>query len=198
MELTAAIRTLEFVRDRSEEVFIHTDSKYVIQGMTGWIWGWMKKGWKTVDGKDVANRELWQALLSVARARGADGKVSWRYVKGHAGIAGNDRADAIAVDFSQKRRPSLFDGPLLKYTVPVHDIPEETEKPAASKSRKHEKVAAYSYLSLIGDIAYRHSTWKECESRVKGRSSAKFKKAVSAEDEKAILDAWGIDPKKLR
>jgi ribonuclease HI len=198
MELTAAIRSLEFIRKWPGEVFVHTDSTYVIQGITKWIFGWRKRDWKSSEGKDVANRDLWEELFSEVMNRGKENKISWRYVRGHAGIAGNDRADEIAVAFSKKQYPDLYKGPLLRYGIALYDIPEEPLAIPEMKSKSQKKTPAYSYLSLIGDIPYRHATWAECERRVKGQSGAKFKKANSAEDEAAILRSWKVDPKKIK
>ncbi len=91
MELTAAIEALNSLK-RPCAVALHTDSKYVKDGLTGWIHGWKKNGWKTAAKKPVKNVELWQALdAAVARH-----EISWHWVKGHAGDEMNERADALA------------------------------------------------------------------------------------------------------
>lgn len=91
MELTAAIMALEALT-RPCQVDLHTDSKYVMDGITGWIHGWKARGWKTADKKPVKNDDLWKRL-DAARARH---KVKWHWVKGHAGHALNERADQLA------------------------------------------------------------------------------------------------------
>lgn len=91
MELTAAIMALEAL-NRPCRVDLHTDSKYVMDGITGWIHGWKARGWKTADKKPVKNEDLWKRL-DAARARH---DVKWHWVKGHAGHALNERADALA------------------------------------------------------------------------------------------------------
>ena len=100
MELMGAIVGLKEIDRRHEgavEVEICTDSEYVRKGMTEWINGWVKKGWKTSTKKDVLNRDLWEKLLEEeTRVKGAGIQVSWKYVPGHAGVAGNERADEIA------------------------------------------------------------------------------------------------------
>lgn len=93
MELTAVIRALEALK-RPCEVNIYTDSQYVRQGITAWIEGWRRKGWRTAGGKPVKNLELWQQLDQLAGS-GAH-RITWHWVKGHAGDAGNERADALA------------------------------------------------------------------------------------------------------
>lgn len=91
MELMAAISALEALT-RASALIIVTDSAYVKNGVTGWIHGWKRNGWKTADGKPVKNVELWQRLEEAA----ARHKVEWRWIKGHAGHAENERADALA------------------------------------------------------------------------------------------------------
>lgn len=91
MELMAAIAALEALK-RDAHVRLHTDSKYVMDGVTKWIHGWKKNGWKTAAKKPVKNDDLWRRL-DAARARH---EVEWRWVKGHAGDEMNERADALA------------------------------------------------------------------------------------------------------
>ncbi len=91
MELMAAIMVLEAL-NRASTLVIHTDSQYVKGGITGWIHGWKRNGWKTADKKPVKNEDLWQRLDG-ALARHT---VEWRWVKGHAGNPMNERADELA------------------------------------------------------------------------------------------------------
>lgn len=91
MELLAAIHALESLT-RKTEITIVTDSNYVKNGITSWIFGWKKNGWKNAAKKPVANAELWQRL-DVANAQH---DVTWKWVKGHAGHAENERADELA------------------------------------------------------------------------------------------------------
>lgn len=91
MELTAAIRGLEALR-RPATVELHTDSQYVQKGISDWINKWRGNGWRTADKKPVKNADLWQRLDELA----AQHQIRWCWVKGHAGLAGNERADALA------------------------------------------------------------------------------------------------------
>ena len=91
MELLAAINALE-VLSREVAITITTDSAYVKNGVTGWIHGWKRNGWKTADRKPVKNVDLWQRL-DAAQARH---KVTWAWIKGHAGHPENERADELA------------------------------------------------------------------------------------------------------
>ena len=91
MELTAIIRALQALK-RACNVKVYTDSVYVQKGMTEWIDAWKKRGWRTSDKKPVKNDDLWQELDAIAQQH----TIEWLWVKGHAGDAGNERADALA------------------------------------------------------------------------------------------------------
>ncbi|MCP5268884.1 MAG: ribonuclease HI [Zoogloeaceae bacterium] len=91
MELTAVIRALEAMK-RPVRARIHTDSQYVQKGISEWIHGWKRNGWKTADKKPVKNADLWQTLDGLA----ARHQLEWLWVKGHAGDPGNERADELA------------------------------------------------------------------------------------------------------
>ncbi|MFN3886005.1 MAG: ribonuclease HI [Aquabacterium sp.] len=91
MELTAVIETLKALKRRCK-VVVYTDSEYVRKGITEWIHGWKRRGWKTADNKPVKNVELWRELEGLA----AQHEVEWRWVRGHNGDPGNERADGLA------------------------------------------------------------------------------------------------------
>jgi ribonuclease HI len=91
MELTAAIEALNALR-RPCEIELHTDSQYMRDGITKWIHGWKRNGWRTSAKKPVKNAELWQALDAAIQRH----EVSWHWVKGHAGHDLNERADELA------------------------------------------------------------------------------------------------------
>lgn len=91
MELMGAISALEALT-RPCQVRLHTDSKYVLQGITEWLDNWKKRGWKTADKKPVKNDDLWRRLDSAVTQH----EIEWIWVKGHAGHEGNERADALA------------------------------------------------------------------------------------------------------
>ena len=93
MELTAAIEALNALR-RPCHVRLFTDSRYVMDGLTKWIHGWQRNGWKTAGKQPVKNAELWQALLAAAKRH----RIEWEWVKGHAGHPENERADKLASD----------------------------------------------------------------------------------------------------
>jgi ribonuclease HI len=91
MELTAAIQALEAL-NRPSRVQLHTDSKYLLDGVTKWIAGWQRNGWRTVARKPVKNEDLWRELIKAMNGH----EIDWVWVKGHAGEEGNERADALA------------------------------------------------------------------------------------------------------
>ncbi|OCC25235.1 ribonuclease HI [Croceicoccus estronivorus] len=93
MELTAAIKALEALIEPCE-VLLHTDSKYVMDGITRWVHGWKRNGWKTASKKPVQNAELWHELIEAA----ARHQIEWIWVKGHNGHPENERADRLASD----------------------------------------------------------------------------------------------------
>jgi len=179
MELLAVIESLKRVREAKSKIEIHTDSSYLINGITKWIKGWQNNDWKTKEKKDVLNKDLWQKLSHEIE----DKKIDWKHVSGHAGVAGNERADKIATEFADKIMPKLYRGKLEDYT---QDILNLTKTRAASSKSSGRKGAAYSYISEIDGVIVRHKTWGECEARVKGRK-ARFKKALTEEEEKQIV-----------
>ena len=93
MELTAAIEALNAL-NRPCRVKLSTDSRYVMDGLTKWLKGWQRNGWKTADRKPVKNADLWQQLIDAA----APHRIEWQWVKGHAGHPDNERADRLASD----------------------------------------------------------------------------------------------------
>jgi ribonuclease HI len=100
MELTAVIETFKYLNLRKsdfrkfEEIKIHTDSAYVLGGVTSWIKNWERNGWRTANKKQVLNQDLWKELDELIK--NFKGKISWQKVKGHSGHIHNDRADEIA------------------------------------------------------------------------------------------------------
>ena len=91
MEMTAVIRGLNALIEPCE-VEIHTDSKYVMDGMTKWIDGWQKRGWKNASKQPVRNKDLWHELIEAASRH----QISWTWVKGHNGHPENERVDSLA------------------------------------------------------------------------------------------------------
>lgn len=195
MELTAPIAALRALAAAAGPATVYADSTYVVRGITEWIHGWRRRGWKTAEGRPVLNRALWEQLDELARARGRGG-VAWRHIRGHADLPGNERADAIASAFAAGRPLELYDGPRAEYPVDLDRLPDPAA-PRPTAPRRSSSAPAYSYVSLVDGRPMRHATWAECERRVKGVSGVRFKKAASPDDEAAILTAWGCEPGQL-
>jgi ribonuclease HI len=185
MELSAALHALKST-PVGAKIKLFTDSGYLINGVTKWVHGWNRSGWQTQEKKDVLNKDIWQKLDKANKER----EVEWLQVKGHAGIAGNDRADKIATACADGESINLYKGSRLNYEFPVAEPTEEELNTMSDNQRK--KTKAYSYLSLIDGVLNKHDNWGDCEARVKGQNGAKFRKAISAEDEVEILKSWGL------
>ncbi len=184
MEMTAAIEAINSLSktDLSEtEITIFTDSQYLINGITKWVFGWQESGWVTANKKTVLNKDLWQLLVTKTNNL----EIEWKYVEGHAGIAGNERVDLIATGFAAGKNPKLFNGQASEYEIDIKNL-----APAyASPREKLESGKAYSYLSMVDGEIMTHKTWKECETRVKGKK-ARFKKTFSKSNEEEIIKSW--------
>jgi ribonuclease HI len=191
MELAALIKGLDRISDEYGDLTIYLDSSYVHKGATVWSPAWQKNNWQTKAKTDVGNRDLWEQLLPLLAARKKIGKIIWKHIPGHSGIAGNERADVIATGFAAGDDVELFEGELENYTIDIlNTAVNEGVAAKRSLSRAHSRAPAYSYLSLMNGKAMRHTTWADCEKRVKGRSGVKYKKALSADDEQKILREW--------
>lgn len=110
MEMTAAVEALKILQPLSKvlhqkknrpRVTIVTDSKYLIGGMTSWIFGWQDNGWKTCQGKPVKNKSFWQDLWRLSRGF----RINWKHVRGHSGVRENERCDELAREQSGALKP---------------------------------------------------------------------------------------------
>jgi ribonuclease HI len=140
MELIAAIKGLMFIASAKGDSALLTDSAYVLQGLKSWVQGWMRRGWKTAQGTDVANIELWKMLYGLYQERKLSGDISLHYTRGHCGIPGNERVDFLADAFALRTPHVLFEGTLQEYGHPVLDIPYDTSIPEAKAKASARKV----------------------------------------------------------
>lgn len=195
MELTGALNALLKIRHMKEEAVVHTDSSYLINGITKWVKGWVKNGWTTQGREEVLNRDLWELLAAVLEEReSVGGKTKWVYVAGHAGIPGNERVDIIATACADEEEVEFYDGSLKNYAIDIYSLePKHGVKKTKDAKRSRGNAKAYSYVSKVSGKIMTHKTWAECEARVKGVSGAKFKKALSASEEKEIIEEWSKD-----
>lgn len=194
MELTAVIEGLRAAQGLPGPAVVHTDSSYVIGGITAWIRNWKRRGWRTAEGEPVKNEDLWRALDAAVAARG-EGGTQWRWVRGHSGHDANERCDELAVAACRKAPLELYRGPLLGYP---HGSLAPSEAAAMPERRERSRAPGEAqgpavYLSLLEGRLERHASWKDCESRVKGRSGARFKKVRSPSEERETLKAWGLE-----
>ncbi len=205
MELTAAIKALSLIKKDEVDIILNTDSAYVVNGITKWVYGWQKNNWKTSEKEPVVNKDLWEELIKVSSGNPSqiksqfDGarKIKWNQIGGHIGVPGNERCDEIATSFADLSacdaqaggvKIKLFKGKISDYK---YDLSDTKGSGIKKKAKKQNKMSAYSYLSLVHGVLKIDKTWAECEKRVKGvKGDVKFKKAVSAEDEKQILKEW--------
>lgn len=199
MELTGVIQGLNLIASEFtvgpanyNKIFVFTDSVYVIRGITQWIFGWMRSGWKNQQGEQVANKDLWLQLFEVVNElKRKKISLDWNYVRGHVGVHGNERCDVIAVSYSKGQFIDLFNGSAENYRFDITEFPLTEPIPEMKPRIAPDPNKKSWYIVLNGTQKLVFTTWKECEAAVKGRSGVKFKKVASAEEEKAILQQWG-------
>lgn len=192
MEITALLHALRHIAHEKGSVVCCTDSQYVINSVTKWIHGWKKNGWMTTAKAPVANKELFAEIDEIISEHKSLGEIHFKYIPGHVGVAGNERCDTIATTFAREEDIELFTGSLSDYAVDILNIGINEAEQEKRKSTKKRTGTAYSYLSLVEGKPMRHSTWAECEARVKGKSSVKYKKAFTEQEESDILSSWGV------
>ncbi|MCX6717010.1 MAG: ribonuclease HI [Candidatus Taylorbacteria bacterium] len=187
-------------KDASVLVELHTDSMYLINGITKWVHGWKKNGWITGKKDEVLNRDLWEKLYDLVTGLGrGSAKIAWIKVEGHSGVPANERCDEIATSFADGVNIDLYKGARDSYKVSlflgetgVGKKDGVSTKSVAKKSKvKISDKSAY-YLSLLNGVLDRHTVWKDCEMRVKGKSGARWKKVRNISEEENTLKNWGI------
>ncbi|HEY9653279.1 MAG TPA: ribonuclease HI [Coleofasciculaceae cyanobacterium] len=138
MEMYAAIQALKVLRasQQDEAVILYTDSEYLKNGITKWVKGWKKKGWKTAQGKAVLNQDLWETLDEFNSPI-----VDWQYVRGHSGNEGNERCDAIARAFALGKPLALEQNSAVEISHPIH-------------SANNRPVTAVSDSNTVSELAY--------------------------------------------
>lgn len=111
MELRACIEAFKYINSffldiskikDGNEILIYADSSYVLGGITSWVYGWEKNGWRRADKKEVLNQDLWKELLNLVRE--CKSKISWVKVKGHSGVEYNERADILATTYANNQK----------------------------------------------------------------------------------------------
>jgi len=152
MEMTAALAALAYCvknysADDIKNIQVFTDSVYVIRGITQWIFGWKKRGWKNAANEAVSNQDIWEQLdkmvLDVKNKLNTE--INWNFVKGHSGVAGNERCDEIAVAYSKISTKNttidLYKGAANAYIFDVNTLPESRGVPEMKKKMKKNQRA---------------------------------------------------------
>jgi ribonuclease HI len=184
MELRAVVEALKEIPKGDKKIEIYSDSKYVVDGATGWVFGWIKNGWQTKNKTDVLHKELWEELLEAMKGK----NIEWHKIPGHVDLAGNDCADKIASGFGDGKDMILYDGRADKYTHDITDTSfDEEEAERRSEARKRQAAKAFSYVSIVDGEIQTHETWAECEERVRGTEGARYRKALTEEEEQEII-----------
>lgn len=190
MEMMAVLKVLEFIPSDAYAAKIHSDSSYVLKGIQEWRHGWKARDWRTAAGDEVANLDIWLDIDAVVTPleRNPKVKLEWIYVPGHQGVPGNERADAIASAYAAGEDPRLYQGPVREY---AYDLKKPfNPKKQKSKGGSSSKKKPFGYASFVDGIFSVHKTWPECESRVKGKSGAKFKKVYSQAEADDLKQIW--------
>ena len=152
MEMQAAIAALDFLNtadldQASTPAILHTDSEYVKNGITKWIKGWKRKGWKTSAGKPVLNKDLWQQLDELSQTLSRDKiTIDWRYVRGHTGNPGNERCDEIARAYSHDQPISLSQFEPTKKKRKTSTKTRETSKSKLAETSENQTTTDDSLL----------------------------------------------------
>ena len=198
MEMTAVLEALKSLSTSNPKVEVYSDSKYVLQGISEWRFGWQSRGWTNSQGSEVQNKDIWLPLCDVVDRLTASGvKFHWHYVPGHQGIPGNERVDEIAQKFARKEGVDLYMGDALAYNIDLTPPPPEARKkagraPATKGSVKGSNKKPLGYCSFVDGVYRMDKTWKQCEARVKGRRGAKFRKVFNLAEVEDLKAKWGV------
>lgn len=197
MELASVVAALQYIDEQVDHtdfsIQIYTDSVYVIKGITQWVFGWKKRGWKNAEGAEVVNQEIWEALDAIVYRlqKKMNNKIKWDYVRGHQGTPGNERCDVIAVALSKNDYVSLYHGKGDNYIFDITEAPPTEPIEDKGLTKKADKPKTQWYVVLKNGVITRFKTWSECEASVKGAPGVKFKKVTSESEEADLLKSWG-------
>ena len=208
MEITGALEALKFVEKRKLKgitIKMFVDSRYVINGITMWVYVWVKNNWQTKGKEPVLNKDLWEALYKVHANLKNKYEIEWIKVDGHSGVFLNERCDKIATSFAANNTTILYTGVLKQYEKLFGKIKDANTTPSSSPlsggenvqhrmlhKKQNKNKIAYSYVSFVGGKMHADKTWTECEKRVKGKSGAKYKKVFSKEEEQDLIALWSL------
>ena len=197
MEMTGAIEALKEISKKkpvAKKIIIHTDSSYLLNGITMWVYAWQKNNWMTKTKEPVLNKDLWEELFRLEFSLKMKYEIKWVKVSGHSGVHLNERCDVIATSFSGNNTTMLFHGSLKDYEKlfgPVRQA-QGVQSRTLNKVKNSKGKIAYSYVSVVNGKVHSDKTWAECEKRVKGKSGAKYKKVFSKEEENDLIALWTL------
>ena len=175
MEMRAAVEGLRRA-EAGERVHVVTDSRYLLDGISKWIRGWKRRGWRKADGGEVLNRDLWEALDRLCSR--PDRPVTWEHVRGHAGHAFNERCDEIANGFARGAPPKLRAG-------------DGSWIPADDPNAPGDACRAFPlYVSVADGLVAVHDNWPECEARIKGAKGGRCKKVKTPAEYQRVVAEW--------
>ncbi len=195
MELEAVISVLSDSGAKAHKgpIVVYSDSAYVVNGLTSWVYGWEKKGWITTAKTPVENKAMWQKALVLLKEYGK--RLSIEKVKGHAGDLYNERCDELAVAAALGKKEKHFQGTQKDYDAFLIEIgtTTKTKKESFGKLKTRKATGpAYSYVSLVGGKVYADKTWAQCEARVKGKKGAKYQKVFSKAEETSLVQDYTL------
>jgi len=195
MEMMAVIQALKIVQKRkfkAKNIEIYSDSAYLLNGITLWIYGWVKNNWQTKNGTSVLNKDLWEELYKVSNDLTFSYKINWIKVAGHSGIQLNERCDAIANSWAANNTTILFTGNLKDYQKLFGEITFQ-ENSIKSKNKKKNKKEAYAYVFNVDGKIGTVKTWADCQKKVTGKSKAKYQKVFSKTEEQDLIAQWTLN-----
>lgn len=190
MAAREALAHIEKKADNTTDVTIFTDSAYLINGITGWVFAWEKNNWMTKTKEPVLNKDLWSDLLALVFRMNKKSSLVWEKVEGHAGYYGNERADIIATSYADSEHALLFSGELSAYEKLIGGKLTDKDEKVVKKKKTTSSKKAYSYVSSVDGATYADATWEACEKRVKGMKGVKYKKVFSKEEEESLMQEW--------
>lgn len=197
MEILSIIESLKWIQrfKIKSNLCICTDSQYVINAMTKWIFGWIRNDWKTAAGEEVKNQDLFKELNQILKL------VTYRfqYVPGHAGYWGNERADQIAVAFSKQQSVDLYSGSWSNYEYSTQPMMANISSNLVSKaSNKASPAVKVGYVVWDYQTLSFFTEWTACAKVTQGRAGVKFKKIKNLNELKAFVELYGCPASEIQ
>ncbi len=194
MELLAVHDTLIYIEQQkmyTTPCVFFIDSAYVQKGITLWMYAWERNEWKTKEGGDVLNQDLWQEIFFLVFRLKRLVNITFEKIAGHSGLFGNEQADRVATSFADKKTTLLYKGALASYQEFCAGFVPDKKKMTMSTTSKSQTIKktgkAYSYVSYVAGVVHTDKDWKSCEARVTGKKNTRYKKVFSADEEVEVI-----------